>query len=317
MQNKSLFLKYNKVTNESFDNLSNQLDSHTIADLSIFGKNIDILSYDQVDKFLTPLLPFSTIFIGDIFWPTGQNICKWCISHSVSSCFIQHGQWIYVKNKMNPRHLPSLTCVYGDNIANMVNSWPYGHKSKVVSTGNPRYDNIEINDNRHDCIYFCPPVMKEIVPSGPDRMDENSVIAVKSLIGIDRIAKLSIHPHYREGWVDYLHEWFPEAVFIDQSENALTHIQQSDLVITHRNSTSVLDAIACGKKAILINFNNIITSFFNNGYFKDFAVECDNAQSCLKYCSKYQVGHIANSYIEDAKPYLYLGDASKRIAEMV
>jgi hypothetical protein len=114
----NLLLLYNKVTNNAFHKLNSI--NVKFADVSIFDKKMDILSYSNVDIFLTNLLPFDNILIGDIFWPTGQNICKWCANNNKKCIFLQHGQWIYIKNKTNPEFLPSITCVYGRNVANMI-----------------------------------------------------------------------------------------------------------------------------------------------------------------------------------------------------
>ena len=137
-----LLIRYNKVTNVALNNLTNNLVDSKWADLNDFGDNLNLLGYSDTGGWLEKFLPFDRVMVGDIFWPTGQNICRWCKENSIPCCFLQHGQWIYVDNKQNPQYVPSYTCVYGGNVHEMMKSWPYSQRSQVEITGNPRYDNV-------------------------------------------------------------------------------------------------------------------------------------------------------------------------------
>jgi len=81
MPQTTLLIKYNKVTNEAFANLSQSLSLVKEADLAKFAEMMDTLPPMHVHNLLTGLLPFDNVVVGDIFWPSGQNICKWCKSH--------------------------------------------------------------------------------------------------------------------------------------------------------------------------------------------------------------------------------------------
>ena len=79
---KTLIVKYNKVIDETFDALIPGLKEITGAEVVVknirsFGDKTDILSYKEVSMFLEEVNPYE-VLIGDVFWPTGQNICKWC-----------------------------------------------------------------------------------------------------------------------------------------------------------------------------------------------------------------------------------------------
>ncbi len=313
-----LLVKYNKVTNDAFDVLSKTLETCKWADVSIFGENIDCLSYSIVDRYLQSLKPFDVICVGDVFWDTGQHICKWSQNNKVRCYFLQHGQWIYTKNKSNPRHLPYGTFVYGDNVCNMMHSWPYSRRSKVYVTGNPRYDASLLDRLGNGYVYFSPPVSLEIVPSAPDRLHRHVYGVLSKLRGLDESINLVIHPHYREGNVQQLRQLFPKAKFEDPMNDPMLLIQQSEAVLTHRNSTTVLDAISCGKVAMLTDSICHDRSFFNPGYFGEFAVECRTKDDCVEAVMKLQDKKIQlDGYEHRAKPYLWIGNASNRIADII
>lgn len=310
-----LLLRYNKVTNEALESLYRFLQSFQWEDISKFGDQTDILKYSVVAEFLQSLKPFDSICIGDIFWETGQNICKWCADNRIKVYFIQHGQWIYIQNKRNPRYLPYSTFLYGDNILNMVSNWPYAKRSKIYAVGNPRYDNIQLSNNG-EYVYFAPPVIKEISPSVPSKSNADAAKLLSQLEGLDDVVTLVIHPHYREGNVDYIRNIFPKAVIANPSESSLSLIQKSSKVITHRNSTTVLDAIACGKKIILTNFLGQDKSFFPRGYFGDFAVENNWPKDCFAATEvDYYIDYAG--YTERAKAHIYLGNSSQRIVDIL
>jgi len=311
-----LFLRYNKVTNEALEKLYKHIPSFKWGDMDSFKQRIDVLPYETIASFLQEFKPIDSICIGDVFWTTGQNICKWGEDQGVKIYFLQHGQWIYIQNKRNPRHLPHSTFVYGDNVKQMVDSWPYGKRSNVQAVGNPRYDNISWLSNSGEYTYFAPPVIKEMVPSGKNRSNAEVAKLMEQLKGIDEIGPLLIHPHYREGSVDYLKSIFPKAMVADPQKASLPLIQKSSKVLTHRNSTTVLDAIACGKKVVLTDFLGQDKSFFKRGYFGEFAVENDWPKNCLKALEcDYDVDY--NGYRTRARAHIYLGNASHRIVNIL
>ena len=313
---KLLLLYYAKVTNDAFNKFA--LSSTDLElksdDLSVYGSKMDRLSYHEVHRLLTQQKPFDAILIGDIFWDTGQNICRWGQDNKVPVFFLQHGQWIYITNKKDPKYLPTATFVYGDKIQQMMSSWEYSKRSKVYVTGNPRYDNISRN-NSGEYVYFAPPVMFENVPSAANRTDRNAFDNLVSLKGIDKEVPMLIHPHYREINVPQLKDMFPYAKFADPQIDPLPLIQKSSKVLTHRNSTTVLDAIACGKMTVLMNFREKDKSFFPRDYFGEFAQESDWPSRCMTNL-KSNVTEISD-YEEKARPYIYLGNASKRIEGII
>ena len=310
-----LLLRYNKITNELFENLYQFLPSFRWGELTDFGKRIDTLQYSTVADFLQEFKPIDATAVGDVFWPTGQNICKWGKDQQVKVYFFQHGQWIYIQNKRNPRHLPHTTFLFGDNVKRMVDNWPYGKKSNIYSTGTPRYDNIPLSAEG-EYVYFAPPVMREMVPSAPSKSNATAVNTITQLKGIDEIVPLLIHPHYREGNLDYLKNLFPKATVASPLSSSLSLIQKSTKVLTHRNSTTVLDAIACGKKAILTDFLGEDRSFFKRGYFGEFAVENNWPKDCFKSIEAEYIVDYEN-YTERARDHIYLGNASQRIVNIL
>jgi len=305
----TLLVRYNKVTDTALVRLAESLEDGKWADLNEFGDDLNLLNYLTVSAWMDEYRPFSSVVIGDVFWPTGQHICRWSTDRKVLSCFLQHGQWIYVNNKKNPQHVPLYTCVYGGNVRDMIKTWPYYGRSRVVVTGNPRYDNIPHMETE-GFVYFAPPVLSEQVEGFQDKWSEYSHKKLKDYSGLDKEVDLAIHPHYREGNVDMLRDLFPNARFINSKDNPLVHVAKCKSVVTHRNSTTVLDAIACHKMTILIE----APSFFRKGYFGPFAHEAKTVQDVVIGTDR---GIQVYNYDEEAYPYIYLGNASKRIAEII
>lgn len=314
---KLLLLYYNKVTNEAFNKLALHNSEFEIIpfDLGRFGDKMDILDEKVVEEFLSQSMPFDAVVVGDIFWPTGQYICKWCKKHNIKSFFLQHGQWIYITNKKNPEFLPYCTFLYGDNVKDMVSLWPYSARSKVVVTGSPKYDNI-IPNSSGSYVYFCPPVMYEKI-NGTHRSNPLASRLLKTLSGIDKKIELLIQPHYREGNISGLKQMFSFAEFSDPKNDPICLIKKSYAVLTHRDSTTVLDAIACGKKSFLINFKNQHRSFYKAGYFSNFAVENGWPDECKDRIQSYVAGELPDNYEMLSKPYLYLGNSSERILAII
>jgi len=313
-----LALKYSKVTNYALEKLSSCFSEIEIkfADLQKFGDRIDMLGFSEVSSFLTKEEPFDAVMIGDIFWPTGQRICQWCDTNNINCYFLQHGQWIYVNNKKNPRCLPHRTLFLGDNVKKMCDSWPYGKRSLLEVTGCPRYDYCERNEGDEGFVYFSPPVMLELNVSSAPIRHLRSEIVLEQLSGIDKQVHLKIHPHYREGQIDRLRDMFTEAEFIDSSDDPLDHIPKSSKVLTHRNSTVVLDAIACGKISVLINFLDTLQSQFRRHYFEGFALESRSVAKCSEYLKPSKPLN-TKDYVSRARPHIYLGSASNRIEKLL
>jgi len=307
----TLLTKYNKVTNEAFANVSQFLNEVKETDLAQFGELMDVIPEQMLHNLLVKLLPFDNIIVGDIFWPTGQRICQWCDKHGKKAYFLQHGQWVYIKNKTNPACLPTATFVYGTKVRDMMAAWPYSSRSKVYVTGNPRYDDIEVQSGSY--VYFCPPVIHERIPSKADQIHVKNQAWVTSFAGIDRHMDLLIHPHYREGAVKTLKKIFPNARFADPQADALPLIQKSSKVLTHRNSTTVIDAIACRKLSVLMNYGQYEKSFFHRGYFGEFAVEINSPRDVE------DIGFlvVGDDYIKRAEPYICLEGASKKIKDII
>lgn len=316
MKKEILLLRYNKPTIESFEKLANIGLRVKWADLQHFGARLDVLNYQDASNLLEGLSPFDVIMVGDIFWPTGQNICKWAEENKKPCYFLQHGQWKYIDNKKNPRYLPAATFVYGKYVRRMMMTWPYAKKSQILATGNPRYDGIN-RTTEGEYVYFAPPVMHEQVPSGPAKTDKKaySILHGFSKAGLSKTTKLLLHPHYREGNIKQLKRFFPEAELIDPKASALELVQKSRMVLTHRDSTTVLDAIACGKPSVLMNFHGF-NSFFSRGHFGKFATETVSYEDCV---AKIKVDRELDysDYVDRAKEYLVLGEAGVRIKEAI
>ena len=310
---KVLLLYYNKVTNDAFDQLKKNAETLSFQqiDLSTLGRDIERLSLPTISKLLSDY-SFDAVIVGDIFWTTGQNVCRWCKENAVPCYFLQHGQWIYTQNKMNLQYFPTCTFLFGNKIHGIVEQWPYAQRSQMAVTGSPRYDNMQLT--KGNGVYFAPPVLAEQISSNT-RWNEKALSVLQRLKGLDKKVELRIHPHYREGKEDVLRDLFPNATFIKQSDNPLVHIPQSYKVLTHRNSTSVLDAIACRKPVVLMNFG-ILLSYYKKGYFGDLAIESGYLGGCVEnLTTKQEVSEY--NYIERARPYIYLGNASRRIERII
>jgi len=157
---KGVLLKYNKVHNDSLRNLAPKLTKHfevLWGDLSIFDEKMDLLTYDAVKDYFAPFGKLEFIVIGDAFWKTGQAICRYGREYDIPIFFLQHGQWIYVKNKKKLNYYPTFTLLFGDKVADMCSSWPYGENSQIIVTGSPRYD--EASSNGGSFFFFFPPVV--------------------------------------------------------------------------------------------------------------------------------------------------------------
>lgn len=307
---KILLLKYNKVTTEAFQAFADNSDVEVVwGDLTQFGDKIDRLSPTAVFEFMNRFLPVDAVMTGDIFWPTGQNICSWCHTRKIKCFFLQHGQWIYIENKKSPPHLPNFTLVYGENIKGEIDSWPYGKRSKVVATGNPRYDKLPIEEG--DYVYFSPPVTIELNPSARSITHPRNK-AIQALSGLDKKCKLMIQPHYREGKISFLRSWFPNAELIDPMVPALPLLARSKCILTHRNSTMVLDGIASQKRIVIMPD---CESRFSRGHFDPFTVETNNlSEVVLAVTASYDA---IDDYELTARPHVNLGGASGRIEQLI
>lgn len=302
-----LLLKYNKVTNEAFLAFEKRTELDVVwGDLSQFDSKIDVLSLNQIAEYFSSLPPFDAIMVGDIFWPTGQSICQWCQLNSAKCFFLQHGQWIYTKNKKNPSYLPDSIFVYGYDLKETIESWSGWNDCSVYATGNPRYE--DLNTCNGESIYFSPPVLWEMNPSTRPILHD-SLGSIQAMRGLDQRCKLLIHPHYREGNAGRLRSIFPNAEFVDQGQPALPLISSSKAVLTHRNSTVVVDAIACGKRALILDHK----SYFKEGHFSPFAVEVKDANDVLQNLDSDEIPF----YKKKCSKHLVLGKASKRISEII
>ncbi len=314
---RGVLLKYNKVHNDSLRNLAPKLAKYCEVlwgDLSIFDKKMDLLTYDDIEDYFAPFGKLEFIVMGDIFWRTGQSICRYGEEHDIPVFFLQHGQWIYIKNKKKLPHYPSHTLLFGDNVAEMCSSWIYGANSQVEVTGSPRYD--EILPNGGSYIYFSPPVIEELIHGQPTgRVRRPFLENLEAIKKIDKELPIVVHPHYREARTDYLHKLFPYAQFADPQLDALKLIRGAAKVLTSRNSTVILDAMAHHKPVVLIDLPEYDACFFERGYFGNFALESETKSDLidnLLFTTKTKRA----DYLS-AREHIYLGNASNRIVEHI
>lgn len=315
---KGLLLKYNKIHNDALQHLSRKLKEVELiwGDFASFGTSMDLLSYSTVVDYLKSFPSFDFVVVGDVFWNTGQHVCRACKEMKVPVFFLQHGQWIYIANKKILDYYPDYTLLFGEKVAKMCSSWTYGEHSKICIVGSPRYDDASTN-GQGVYIYFSPPVIEEIVHGvSSGRLRTPFLKALEKIVGIDKHVPLIIQPHYREAQIDMLREMFPKAQFADPNLDALKLVRGSSAVLTSRNSTVVLDAIAHQKPVILMDFPETDVCFFGRGYFGDFAVESKNKSDLLNNLLS-ATPMSRDGYTHRARPYIYLGDASNRIAELV
>ena len=258
------------------------------------------------------------VIIGDVFWPTGQRICETCKKRGIKTFFLQHGQWIYIKNKKSLAYYPSHTLLFGTNVSDTCVDWDYAKHSLIHIVGSPRYDPITIKHNNGHYIYFSPPVIEEIVHNRPSgRLRLPFLECIKSLKGIDDITPIVIQPHYREARIDLLQNIFPKAQFVDPMLDPFPFIQYARKVIASRNSTIVLDAIAHRKITVLTDFRKHDDCFFKRGYFGKFALESDDRDHFIRNLqSNVKLEH-GTGYVERAKKYIYLGNASERVVGII
>ncbi len=313
-----LLLRYNKVHNDALQKLEPNLRKKfefIWGDLEDLEGLADLQSASSLSNYLDSLPQFDFVVIGDVFWPTGQNICKICKEKNIPTFFLQHGQWVYTKNKISLIHYPTCTFLFGDFINDVCTSWIYSKFSKCSVTGSPRYDDAKSNGG-NVYLYFAPPVLEEIVhkkPSGIIR--KQAVQALSTLKGIDKELSVIIQPHYREARVDWLHDMFPAAQFADPNLDPFKLVRGASKVIASRDSTSVLDAIAHRKIVALTDIRDT-KSFFSKGHFGEFALESKNKQEFIRHAnSDYKLK--GNNYVQRAKKHVYLGDASTRIVELI
>lgn len=315
-----LLLKYNKVHNDALRHLSCRLGKDIEikwGDLSLFGASMDLLSYEQVDKYLHSLKSFDFVIMGDVFWKTGQHICRACKKLDIPVFFMQHGQWIYTANKQSLEYYPDHTLVFGDNVKDICSSWAYAKHSKIHTVGSPRYDEVSSNGCGSTYTYFSPPVIEEMVHGKSSGIIRTYFLkGLKKIAGIDKHISLIIQPHYRECRTDLLHKMFPKAQFADPDLDPLKLIRGSLQVLTSRNSTVVLDAIAHQKPVVLVDLPETDACFFKRGYFGNFAKESNNRKHLISNLEKSNT-FSRNDYNIKAKPYIYLGNASERIAKLV
>lgn len=314
---KGTLLRYNKVHNDSLAHLAAELKKDfdvCWADLPHQG-SIDLLPYEVVSKYLDSLLPLDFIVIGDVFWMTGQNICKWAKQAKVRSLFLQHGQWIYVRNKKRLPYYPDMTLFFGDNVYEMCKKWPYAQESRCFVTGSPRYDDARPAEGSY--LYFTPPIIEEIVHGKHSGVVcKESMRMLTALKGIDRELPIIIQPHYREARTEWIQSLFPAAQFADPTLNPLKFVKGASKVIAARHSTSVLDAIAHRKPVLLTNVIDSGREFFPRGYFGNFARESTSKKEFLNNASADSLFN-GNDYVQKAKKHVFLGNASTRIVSLM
>lgn len=313
-----LLLQHNKVHDESLFQLSSQLKkefSIKIGKMNSSEYPDDLLPYDVVKKYVEYDEP-DFVITGDVFWRTGQNLCRACKELNIPLFFLQHGQWIYVQNKKKLNYYPTHTMLFGENIANMCSGWEYGKHSQIKPVGSPRYDNVVKSSGKY--IFFSPPVIEEIIhdkPSGKIRREffQN----LKTLSGIDRYVSMVIQPHYREAKINWLHDLFPNAQFADPQLNASKLISGATKVLSSRNSTIVLDSIAHRKPVFISDLSEHDSCFYKRGYFEGFATESLNKQELLSNLMRDDTPINTIEYAERAKPYVCLGEASARVLKCI
>ncbi|KKK68741.1 hypothetical protein LCGC14_2941000, partial [marine sediment metagenome] len=229
--------------------------------------------------------------------------------------FLQHGQWIYVKNKKTLKYYPKWTFVFGDDVGEMCQSWPYGEASNIAVIGNPRYDQASPNGGSY--VYFSPPVIEEVLHGRPSgRIRRPFLNALQAIAKIDKQVPLVIQPHYREAQMEMLAEFFPCAQFADPHLNSLKLIRGANKVLASRNSTVVLDAIAHQKPVVLMDFPQDDCCFFEKGYFREFALESTDRSDLVRNLLA-ETSIDKTHYAKRAKKYIYLGDASSRIVDVI
>ena len=284
-----------------------------IGDLSSFGHRTDTLSYSEVDRFLSGFRP-DAILLGDIFWTTGQNICQWGNKHNCRTFFLQHGQWIYTVNKKRPHHIPDYTLFLGEDVKNECSKWPYSDKSELVTVGCPRFDKITKTEGSG--FYCAPHILNETYVSSPTNHHKKGVRSANLLrsVAVKLQEDLKVHPHYREGSIKELKKILKGATFLDSKLDSIPLVMDSRAVITHRNSTTVLDAIAAYKPIHLLNCREL-SSCYPKGYFSPFAKEYDTIDQLVEGLDE-PVNEIKD-YEAKSKNYIYLGNASERIADLI
>jgi len=317
-----ILVKYNKVTNLAFDvlvkTLSRSMDIE-YADLTRIKTRCDLINQSDINKMMSKFKDVGFIVIGDIYWTTGQGLCQWAINRHIPCFFLQHGVWKYITNKKDPKFYPSHILVYGDKIKEMTSSWPLAKKAKFCVTGNPRYDQYKPTFLNNNNVYFSPPVVQELqhgLMTGP--VNRYNLDLIKSLQGLDDLVHLYLQPHYREGSLKILKELFPNAIYCDISLDPLPFLSICSKIVCSRDSTMVLDAITTGCKVIFTEYEQKFDKacFFQRGYFGNFGIESKSKVEFFKNVQK-DIEISEHNYMEDAKPYIYLGNSSKRIGSII
>jgi len=309
-----------KVIDNALNNISDVLEKHGIeiqsADLRDVKKNQSFVSYEQVNSLLSSLGKIDFAITGDAFWSSGKNICRWCKENHVKSYLFQHGQWIQLQNKKDTDIVPDCVFFLGDDLTRQCSQWADWKYCKAFTTGSPRYDDLnEFKDDGY--IYFSPPAVQinDIFKKISNRIDDKAWGWIKSVAAKLKGMKVLVHPHYREMQIKMFKKNFSYLDFINPKEDPLPIIANASKVLTHRNSTTVLDAIACHKSVVLMDTVEEDRAYFKRGHFGEFALESDildQIQSNLKSDYKEPADYTAK-----AKKYIYLGNASERIARIV
>ena len=87
-------------------------------------------------------------------------------------------------------------------------------------------------------------------------------------------------------------------------------------VLTSRNSTVILDAMAHQKPVVLMDLPEHDACFFERGYFEGFALE-SKTKSHLVDNLLDDTKVKRTNYVSSAKKHICLGDASSRIVDWV
>jgi hypothetical protein len=106
---------------------------------------------------------------------------------------------------------------------------------------------------------------------------------------------------------------FPHAQFADPVLRSLDLIRQCRVVLCHRDSSVVVDSMACGKPPIILDRSKVPRTF-PKGFFGACAVELESLLELPAHFSKARLLDVRSS---DVGKYVRLGDASQLVLKAI
>lgn len=268
------FLSFNKI------NLLSELPNyfeyyfHTFLPLAA-------LNFNLCQQLLRKELP-NIILIVDEYLLFGRSLLFAAAEKQIPTLAIQHGVipashpgYIYGKDEIaqdgNPffpySPIPTKTALYGKYYERILTQYSAYPKSRLIVTGQPRYDILELANEIYSKEEFCrrydldsaKKITLLITQPFPIQMARKEFV-IPTTQALTQIPKLQIvvkpHPSESADWyIDLLARQGIEATILSPKSDTVEALAVSDFVIAV-NSTTIIEALLLNKPVVVVNLSN-------------------------------------------------------------